>query len=356
MTKRTDAATLLAIWAAVSLFALFGPQPVGLEGSAVAGWTTLSAAGLTLALLALAAGRSWTTRPAPLWVASAAWVVSIGALLYLQSSFVGSYAGESVVVGWQLTPTGQRHHEANPGTTVDEQLLDAGGEAEIVWTRTSILTVLLATMAAYACSLATLGLLAYLTTPRLTGRVSISKPAPPAATIPPAISPAPVVSPGAGGAAAQPRKKLFYSYAHDDEDLRDKLDNHLSSLRHMGILEPWHDRKIAPGSDWSKEIDVHLLQADIIVLLISHHFVASNYCYAVEMNAALKRHDDPADPAVVIPVVLRECVWQGLPFSKLQALPRGGKAVMTWTSMDAALTDVTEGIRRVALGLPVGGD
>ena len=121
---------------------------------------------------------------------------------------------------------------------------------------------------------------------------------------------------------------LFYSYAHEDEALRDELENHLSLLRRQGIISSWYDRQIVPGTDWSREIDVHLNAASIILLLISPDFLASDYCYSVELDRAMARHRD--GEAHVIPIILRPVDWQGAPFASLQGLPRDMKPVTTW--------------------------
>lgn len=140
--------------------------------------------------------------------------------------------------------------------------------------------------------------------------------------------------------------KIFYSYSHKDEQLRDELAKHLSILRRQGVISEWHDRKIGAGNEWAGEIDHHLNTAHIILLLISSDFLASDYCYDVEMKRAIERHD--AGEARVIPVILRPVVWMGAPFDKLQALPRDAKAVVLWRSWDEAFVNVAEGIRKAA--------
>ncbi len=80
---------------------------------------------------------------------------------------------------------------------------------------------------------------------------------------------------------------LFFSYSHQDETLRDELDKHLSLLERQGVLSSWHDRQIVPGSEWAGQIDQHLEQAQIILLLISADFLASDYCYGRELNRAI---------------------------------------------------------------------
>lgn len=138
---------------------------------------------------------------------------------------------------------------------------------------------------------------------------------------------------------------VFFSYSHKDESLRDKLDIHLSSLRREGLIEGWHDRKILPGADWATEIDQNLAHADIIVLMVSANFIASDYCWSIELNKALERH--ARGEAIVIPVIVRPVDWEGTPIGQLQALPRDARPVSRWSSQDEAWTDVARGIRSV---------
>src|ERR1051326_920204 len=118
---------------------------------------------------------------------------------------------------------------------------------------------------------------------------------------------------------------LFYSYAHEDEPLREQLEKHLRLLSRQGIISDWHDRQIVAGMNWEQEIDEHLNTASIILLLISSDFLNSDYCYDREMQRALERHKH--GEAHVIPVILRPCDWHNAPFGHLQCVPRDGKAV-----------------------------
>src|SRR5437762_3131553 len=115
--------------------------------------------------------------------------------------------------------------------------------------------------------------------------------------------------------------ELFYSYTHEDESFLNKLNNHLASLKRLGLITTWHHQEIKPGSISSKEIDIHLQSARIILLLISPDFIASDYCYGIEVQEALKKHQ--TGHTHVIPVILRPCAWEETPLGKLQALPRG---------------------------------
>jgi len=138
--------------------------------------------------------------------------------------------------------------------------------------------------------------------------------------------------------------KLFFSYCHADEALRDRLEVHLSMMKHQGLIETWHDRGITAGSDLDSTIKENLETADVILLLVSADFIASWYCFSVEMKRALERHAEGS--ARVIPVILEACDWHPAPFGKLLAVPKDGKAVTTWPNQAEAWTDVTRQIRK----------
>ncbi|MCD0460077.1 toll/interleukin-1 receptor domain-containing protein [Roseiconus lacunae] len=147
-----------------------------------------------------------------------------------------------------------------------------------------------------------------------------------------------------GGVEDGEKISVFYSYSHADEALRNELEKHLSVLKREGFIDQWHDRQIEAGQEWEPSIDKNLMQAHIVLLLVSSDFLASNYCYETEMKAAMERHS--VREARVIPIVLRSCDWSLAPFGKLQALPKDAMAVTSWENQDEAFTDVAKGLRR----------
>src|SRR5450755_2576567 len=144
--------------------------------------------------------------------------------------------------------------------------------------------------------------------------------------------------------------EIFCCYAHRDLELLNDLKAHLSPLQRSGLVTLWYDGDIIPGADWEEEIKLRLNRADIVLLLISADLIQSEYCYAVEMQRAVEKHQ--AGTTHVIPVVLRPVAWQetpigGIKLGRLQALPKGIKAVTTWKNHDAAWKEVAEGIGNV---------
>jgi PPM family protein phosphatase len=140
--------------------------------------------------------------------------------------------------------------------------------------------------------------------------------------------------------------KLFCCYAHEDEPLLNKLKSQLSPLRRQGLIEMWHDRNISAGTKWEEEIDKHLNEANLILLLISSDFMDSDYCYSIEMQRALER--DQRGEVHVIPIILRPVYWQGV-LGTLQALPIDAKPIVSssWYNTDEAFFNVAEGIRKL---------
>ena len=138
---------------------------------------------------------------------------------------------------------------------------------------------------------------------------------------------------------------LFYSYAHEDEALRDELAGHLKIMERRGVIRPWHDRCLTPGQKWDGAIHVGLQSADLVLLLVSKDFINSDYIWGQELEIAMKRH--VGGEATVVPVLLRAVDIADAPFAALQGLPTDLKPVTSWPNRDEAWTDVAKGIRKV---------
>lgn len=141
--------------------------------------------------------------------------------------------------------------------------------------------------------------------------------------------------------------KLFFSYSHKDEALRNELETHLFLLRRQGLISTWHDRRILAGGDFNKSISDELESSQIILLLVSAYFLASDYCYEKEMTRAIEKHNDGS--AVVIPVILHPCDWHSAPFGGFRATPNDGKAISLFPNLHEAFSIVSKDVREVAI-------
>ena len=62
------------------------------------------------------------------------------------------------------------------------------------------------------------------------------------------------------------------------------------------------------------------------------------------MRRAMERHE--AGDALVIPVILRSCLWTDTPFGKLNATPPDGKPITQWPDRDQAFTEIAIAIEK----------
>lgn len=139
---------------------------------------------------------------------------------------------------------------------------------------------------------------------------------------------------------------LFIAYAPEDEALKEQLEKHLGILKRNQFIDIWHNRRIEADADWSQRISQYLDTSQVILLLISPDFLASDYLYQTELKAALKKHY--ARQATVIPILLRPCVWQLPELEILNVLPANQEAVTSkaWETTDAAFQQIVEGIKK----------
>ncbi|WP_437855087.1 SIR2 family protein [Sorangium sp. So ce363] len=187
-------------------------------------------------------------------------------------------------------------------------------------------------------------------------------PAPPQAAAPPHAAPraaqpssptlpsSPVAphAPGVGATAAPRPVRVFFSYASRDEELLARLEAQMTPLRREGLIALWHSGKIGAGEDTERAIGEQLEAADLILLLVSASYLASEQGDAQVARAMERR---AAGQAVVVPILLRPCDWETTRFAELQAVPRDKKPVTKWPDEDEAFLQVVREIRAVVTKL-----
>lgn len=119
--------------------------------------------------------------------------------------------------------------------------------------------------------------------------------------------------------------RLFLSHHEFDARYCDKLAVHLRVAERHGRVTLWHRRQVSPGLETQRIIDAHLEEADIVVVLISPDLMASDYCWGVEVSAALERHR--CRRARLVPLILRHCSWVEC-FDGIMPVPVDGKPIV----------------------------
>jgi len=160
-------------------------------------------------------------------------------------------------------------------------------------------------------------------------------------------------------AKESPPVKVFISYAHEDHEWLEKLRKSLTVLeKDEELIQIWDDGELIGGQQWNRQILTHLREAEMILLLISSDFLASDYITRTEIGEAVKRFEDAK--ANILLIILRSCYWQKKKFGRiecgdLEALPKNERKQLLpmskWSDPDEAFTTVVQGIKRAVENL-----
>lgn len=145
---------------------------------------------------------------------------------------------------------------------------------------------------------------------------------------------------------------IFFAYVEEDNEWQERLDEHLAVLKSRGEITIWHKEMVLAGEGWEDAANKALYAADIILILVSAYFLASERQYEVEMKNALERHKQGS--TIVVPIILSDCMWNLTELNKLQVLPTNKIPITNlkhWGSTDAALANVANGINKVVDGM-----
>jgi hypothetical protein len=136
--------------------------------------------------------------------------------------------------------------------------------------------------------------------------------------------------------------RVFLSYHESDAALKQQLDSHLIALKRGQLIEVWSDEEIKLGQDMSEATRKQLQRADVVLLLVSASFIACDEIWKTEVEQAMARREQGT---IVVPISLRPCDWEGLPFAKLQGLPRSGQPITSYPDLDLAFMEVARELR-----------
>lgn len=147
-----------------------------------------------------------------------------------------------------------------------------------------------------------------------------------------------------------PPLNLFISYSHEDMPYKKRLETAFALQIRSGRIRLWDDQKIQAGSIWKKEILAQIGAADMIVLLISSDFFASDFIWNEELPLINQRFEQ--GKALVVPILLRPCDWGSTKYSQIQAVPTNSQTgkltpISQWADKDEAWKIVTTHITQL---------
>ena len=141
---------------------------------------------------------------------------------------------------------------------------------------------------------------------------------------------------------------VFISYSHKDEDWKDRLVSHLGVLQHEGLLDLWDDRRIGGGEDWEKEIEEAMAKASVAILLVSRHFLTSNFILKEEVPRLLELQDK--ENLRIFPIIIKPCAWKRVKWlAQMNLRPRDGKPISSGDKhqIETDLADIAEEVATI---------
>jgi len=122
-----------------------------------------------------------------------------------------------------------------------------------------------------------------------------------------------------------------------------RLQVHLTQMQREGLVCNWSDRQILVGAEFSSIIRAQFDAANLFLMMLSPDFIASPYCYGVEVKRALERQ--ACGDAMVIPIIVKPCDWKSTPFANLKVAPDDAKPICDWRPQDRGWNNVVDRIR-----------
>ena len=153
-------------------------------------------------------------------------------------------------------------------------------------------------------------------------------------------------APRARGAGTHSVRVVFCFHSVDLPYVRE-FETHLRPLCHQRLVELWHTGMLLPGQPRDAVYLAKLAEAHIVLLFASADFNAG---WDDRISCALR--DSASPQAQIVPIALRSCDWEGMPFFGLQPIPADGlPLVQDGRPIDERFKRATEELRRLVASL-----
>lgn len=134
------------------------------------------------------------------------------------------------------------------------------------------------------------------------------------------------------------KKTIYVTYSHSDRRWLEELLTHLAPLK--ATADVWSDTRIDAGSDWRAQITKAIATADVVILLVSAHFLASDFLTEVELPSILSAAQKRG--TLVLPILISPCLWEDTPLNEFQFLNPPDKPLssLSLVARDKAYVDI----------------
>ena len=148
--------------------------------------------------------------------------------------------------------------------------------------------------------------------------------------------------------AVPARTQVFISYSHEDADWLKRLQIILRPLTRNQNLDVWDDTRIQAGSKWREEIRHALAVARVAVLLVTPHFLASDFIANDELPPLLKAAEEGG--LTILWVAVRHSLYAETAIAAYQAAnnPARPLAGLNTSEQDEELVKIAQKIRDAA--------
>jgi Effector-associated domain 1/TIR domain len=112
--------------------------------------------------------------------------------------------------------------------------------------------------------------------------------------------------------------KIFVGYSRKDRSYLEELRVHLVPYVRANKVACWDDTEINPGAMWREEIKTALQVANMAVLLVSAHFLASDFIVNHELPYLLA--SARSGKMVILSVIVRPSLFKDTDLAQFQAI------------------------------------
>ncbi|MFA5924477.1 MAG: toll/interleukin-1 receptor domain-containing protein [Methylococcaceae bacterium] len=140
--------------------------------------------------------------------------------------------------------------------------------------------------------------------------------------------------------------QIYVSYSRKNNDLVEEFLDHAKRLEAEFPVSFFRDESMHAGDEWDETLRRNLSESKIVLFFLSPDSLSSEYINKIEIPKALEMAKK--DRIRVIPIILRDCIWDKSPLAKFRALPKNSVPVTKASSRSCSATITLSGRRQLS--------